>query len=45
MQADSCDRSKRQYSGFVDCAKQLYKEGGIKRFFKGKQSMQMKQRA
>lgn len=35
MQADSCVPAERRFKGTVDCAKQLYKEGGVARFFKG----------
>jgi len=35
MQADSIVRSERRFKGVGDCARQLYAEGGVKRFFKG----------
>lgn len=35
MMTDSIVRSERRYSNMLDCASQLYKEGGIKRFYRG----------
>ena len=35
IQADSIDKSKRKYKGIIDCAQQMYKEGGWRRFFSG----------
>eukprot|EP01006_Ploeotia_vitrea_P034468 TRINITY_DN65758_c5_g1_i2.p2 TRINITY_DN65758_c5_g1~~TRINITY_DN65758_c5_g1_i2.p2 ORF type:complete len:249 (-),score=120.18 TRINITY_DN65758_c5_g1_i2:163-909(-) len=35
MQSDSIVRSERRFSGILDCARKLYKEGGIKRFYSG----------
>ena len=35
MQADEVQRSQRKYSGLVDCTKQLYREGGWRRFYRG----------
>eukprot|EP00499_Haloplacidia_sp_CaronLabIsolate_P009736 CAMPEP_0196781954 /NCGR_PEP_ID=MMETSP1104-20130614/10456_1 /TAXON_ID=33652 /ORGANISM="Cafeteria sp., Strain Caron Lab Isolate" /LENGTH=282 /DNA_ID=CAMNT_0042152185 /DNA_START=23 /DNA_END=871 /DNA_ORIENTATION=+ len=32
LQTDSIDPSKRRYKGMMDCARQLYKEGGAARF-------------
>jgi solute carrier family 25 carnitine/acylcarnitine transporter 20/29 len=35
MQADSIDKSQRKYRGVLDCYKQLFREGGLKRFTRG----------
>ena len=36
MMADELDKSKRKYSGILDCAKKLYRrEGGLKRLYAG----------
>jgi len=35
MQADHPDRNLRTYKSIPDCISKLYKEGGMKRFFKG----------
>jgi solute carrier family 25 carnitine/acylcarnitine transporter 20/29 len=35
VQADSCAPAERRFKGLADVAKQLYAEGGVKRFFKG----------
>ena len=35
MMSDATEVSKRKYSGYVDCAQRIYKEGGLKNFFRG----------
>jgi solute carrier family 25 (mitochondrial carnitine/acylcarnitine transporter), member 20/29 len=35
MQGDAPERPKRKYKSVIDCAKQMYKQGGIKRFYAG----------
>jgi len=35
IQSDKIAVAERRYSGFVDCAVKLYKEGGYRRFFRG----------
>jgi solute carrier family 25 carnitine/acylcarnitine transporter 20/29 len=35
MQADHVDRAQRRYSSVLDCARKLYAEGGITRFYRG----------
>lgn len=35
MQTDSTIKAERQYSGFVDCAKQIFRRRGIRGFYKG----------
>jgi len=35
MQGDSPIREQRRFKGWVDCARQLYAEGGLKRFSRG----------
>jgi len=35
MMSDATELSKRKYSGYIDCAQQIYKEGGLKNFFRG----------
>ncbi|CEO95967.1 Mitochondrial carrier protein [Plasmodiophora brassicae] len=35
LQTDAVDRPARRYKGIVDCATQLYKQGGASRFFRG----------
>ncbi len=35
MQADAVRRSERTYASWLDCAKQMYREGGIARFYRG----------
>ena len=35
MQSDSFVRHERLYSGVVDCARKMYAEGGVPRFFQG----------
>jgi len=35
MHADNVDKSQRKYAGWFDCVRQLYAQGGIKRFYKG----------
>jgi len=36
MQTDHVDKSKRQYSGIIDCAKKIYQtQGGAKAFWRG----------
>ena len=35
LMSDAAETSKRKYNGIVDCARQIYKEGGMKSFFRG----------
>ena len=35
MQADAVKRSERRYTSIIDCARKLYAEGGIGRFYRG----------
>eukprot|EP00118_Oscarella_pearsei_P004242 m.17797 g.17797 ORF g.17797 m.17797 type:complete len:302 (+) comp27555_c0_seq4:82-987(+) len=35
MQADDSVKSRRKYSGIIDCVRKLYKEEGLRRFFRG----------
>ncbi|KAF0852473.1 mitochondrial solute carrier family 25 (mitochondrial carnitine/acylcarnitine transporter) member 20/29 [Andalucia godoyi] len=35
IHGDSLDPTKRKYSGWMDAAKKLWKDGGIKRFYRG----------
>jgi solute carrier family 25 carnitine/acylcarnitine transporter 20/29 len=35
MQGDAMRRSERRYNGWIDCARKLYVEGGVGRFWRG----------
>jgi len=35
IQGDAMRRSERRYGGWIDCARQLYREGGLARFYRG----------
>jgi len=35
MQADAVKRSERLYHSWMDCARKMYREGGIARFYRG----------
>ncbi|KAL6052491.1 Carrier protein YMC2 [Balamuthia mandrillaris] len=35
MQTDACDVAHRRYTGVLDCAAQVWREGGLRAFYKG----------